>query len=99
MLASVLERKGCQVLEARERAELLGILADGTPQQDRRPPVNIRGVRFLRMPGMTGLTILRWLRRANWRTPFVLMTAFGDPQAVIDALAAGADAAFDTRLH
>jgi DNA-binding response OmpR family regulator len=32
----------------------------------------------VRMPICTGSHILEQLRSANWKTPFILMTAFGD---------------------
>ena len=32
----------------------------------------------IRMPGATGLEMLEELRRENWSTPVILITAFGD---------------------
>jgi CheY-like chemotaxis protein len=34
----------------------------------------------VRMPVMSGLQIVRGIRDANWTTPVILMTAFGDAQ-------------------
>lgn len=46
----------------------------------RRPDVIITDVR---MPGFDGLKILCGIRSAQWETPVILMTAFGD-QSVVD---------------
>lgn len=38
-----------------------------------------------RMPGRTGLDVVRNLRAAHWATPVILMTAFSDPDVVAEA--------------
>ena len=48
-----------------------------------------------RMPGMLGSEVLAGLREANWPTPFVLITAFGDGQTHRRAFDLGARAVFD----
>jgi DNA-binding response OmpR family regulator len=44
----------------------------------------------IRMPVCSGLDILKGLRDAHWRTPVILMTAFGDDQTRQRAEALGA---------
>jgi two-component system nitrogen regulation response regulator GlnG len=49
----------------------------------RRPDVIISDVR---MPGFDGLSLLASIRGASWRTPVILMTAFGADDVVIGAM-------------
>jgi DNA-binding response OmpR family regulator len=42
------------------------------------------------MPIASGLSVLESLRKANWRTPVILMTAFGDDATRARAEALGA---------
>lgn len=44
----------------------------------------------LKMPRMTGLDLLRTLRAQGHKIPFIILTAFGDKQTVIEALKFGA---------
>jgi len=48
-----------------------------------------------RMPGMPGLEFLAVLREAEWPTPFILITGFGDERTHERALQMGASAVFD----
>lgn len=43
-----------------------------------------------RMPGMTGLDVLRAIRLAHWDTPAILMTAFPGPEVLAHAAELGA---------
>jgi DNA-binding response OmpR family regulator len=49
----------------------------------------------VRMPGRDGLAILRGLRHYPWCPPFMLVTAFGDPETHAEARRLGATAVFD----
>ncbi len=53
----------------------------------------------IRMPGASGLDLLAGLRRDDWTTPVVLITAFGDPGGRhAEAYRLGADAVLDKPL-
>lgn len=49
----------------------------------------------VRMPGRSGLDVLAGFRRADWTTPFVLITAFGSEELHERAYVLGASAVFD----
>ena len=75
LIAAALRKDGHEVTAVADGAKLLlEVVA--------RPPE--RGldliVSDLRMPVSSGLQILKGLREAGWKTPFVLLTAFGDDQ-------------------
>lgn len=44
----------------------------------------------VRMPGMSGMDLLRQSRNQNFKMPFVFLTAFAEPEAMNEALALGA---------
>ncbi|MGH7283424.1 MAG: response regulator transcription factor [Polyangiaceae bacterium] len=44
----------------------------------------------IRMPAPSGLEIVQTLREAEWKTPIVIMTAFGDPETRARARSLGA---------
>jgi CheY-like chemotaxis protein len=48
-----------------------------------------------RMPGMLGLEALAHVRQAEWPTPFILITGFGDRETHAEADRLGASAVFD----
>ncbi|MFC1610044.1 response regulator [Myxococcota bacterium] len=49
----------------------------------------------IRMPGYSGLEVLKAFREAHWNTPIILMTAFGDHETHEEARQLGAVATFD----
>ena len=49
----------------------------------------------LRMPGFSGIEVLKAMREMAWNIPFILMTAFGDQELHEEARRLGAFAAFD----
>ena len=69
-LARVLADDGAVVVEARDGAEAAERLADGA--------IFDAIVTDVRMPGKTGLELLRELRAKGVRTPAIVMTGFGD---------------------
>lgn len=93
-LALVLRREGYEVVEAQTGAELLEVLADQLVRPAMRPPLDLV-ISDLRMPFLTGMSILRWLKSAAWATPFILMTAFGSEAVRQRAIEFGAAAVFD----
>jgi CheY-like chemotaxis protein len=56
----------------------------------------------LRLPGCDGFTLVEMVRRTDWSTPVVLMTAFGDREVYREAdrlgVVAVLDKPFDLRL-
>ncbi len=44
----------------------------------------------LKLPGMDGLELLAAMRRQNWYTPVVVMTAFGSVESAVEAMKSGA---------
>jgi len=80
LIATVLRADGYEVIEAEDGPELLDRLAstllDDAPLD---PPDTDVIVTDVRMPGVSGLDVLLGLRRAQWRTPVIVMTAHADP--------------------
>jgi CheY-like chemotaxis protein len=75
-VAATLRGGGYQVTEACDGAELLDLLVDSIDDPLRRPRVVVADVR---MPNLSGLGVLTFLRRTTWSIPFLLMTALTDP--------------------
>jgi CheY-like chemotaxis protein len=92
-VAVALRSLGYDVIEARSGFDLLSTLGkcllDGDVAE--RPDVIISDIR---MPGVTGMSILAGLRQAGWSTAIVLMTAYADSELREEARRWGADAFF-----
>ena len=88
-----LARDGYEVIAAQNGLEMIEeirmLLFRGDPM-----PVDLI-VSDERMPGMPGLEFLSVLREAEWPTPFILITGFGDESTHERALRMGASAVFD----
>jgi CheY-like chemotaxis protein len=94
-IAAVLRRDGYDVVEASDGTELVERLAPML-RQPFDPRVRIALIiSDVRMPGLTGLQVLETLRWAEWSTPIILITAFGDEATHRQARAHGATAVFD----
>jgi DNA-binding NtrC family response regulator len=93
LLSGVLRRDGFEVLEARDGNELLSLIGREIATRGEQGFSLI--VSDIRMPGFTGMTILAGLRRADWPTPVMLITGFGDPNTHREAERLGAAAVFD----
>ncbi|RKH08817.1 response regulator [Corallococcus sp. CA047B] len=93
MLARALGRRGCDVHEVPNGRELLGTLTRGLAGVEGTAPDVI--ITDVRMPGVTGLEALARLRRVDWATPVILITAFGDAATHAEAHRLGAAFVFD----
>ncbi|MBI4821612.1 MAG: response regulator [Deltaproteobacteria bacterium] len=93
-IASALRRDGCQVVEVPNGMEMLDVLASELLFPKGNPPVDLI-ISDLRMPGVTGLSVLSGLQDSGWTTPFILITGFGGPEVESQAIREGAAAVFD----
>jgi CheY-like chemotaxis protein len=82
LVVETLRSDGYNVVEARDGAETLSILADTEGDPSTRPDVVVTDVR---MPKLSGLGVLEELRHAHVSLPVVLMTGF--PPASIEVVA------------
>lgn len=94
LIASVLRRDGYEVVEARDGVEGFGAIEplvfwDATAHG---PDLIISDVR---MPGWSGIDILRIARACKLAAPVILITAFGAPETHAEAHRLGAAAVFD----
>jgi CheY-like chemotaxis protein len=94
MIASALRRDGHFVLESANGAALLLDLGHAFFQDGPDAPNSVI-ISDLRMPARDGLTILRGLRHDPRCPPFILITAFGDPEVHAQARSLGVHAVFD----
>lgn len=90
-LSFALEHEGYEVLEARNGTELAGLL--GSLYLQEQQPVDVI-VSDVRMPGLDILGVLDGFRRW-WKTPWILMTAFGDELFYDEARRVGASFVLD----
>jgi CheY-like chemotaxis protein len=93
-IASALRRDGYDVVDVPNGMEMLDVLASELLYPKGNPPVDLI-ISDLRMPGVTGLSVLAGLRNSDWTTPFILITAFGGPEIEKEAIREGAAAVFD----
>jgi two-component system, response regulator, stage 0 sporulation protein F len=93
LLVDSFARDGYEVIAAQNGLEMIEeirmLLFRGDPL-----PVDLI-VSDERMPGMPGLEFLSVLREAEWPTPFILITGFGDERIHERAMQMGASAVFD----
>lgn len=89
LMSKMLRRDGFDVVEICEGTHLLKVAR-------RLRDCSSIIVSDIRMPGLTGLEVLSRVRDSPQpRTPFILMTAFGDGETHTMALQLGAVAVFD----
>ena len=93
MLSRALGRRGCDVHAVPNGRELLDTLTRGLAGVEGEAPDVI--ITDVRMPGVTGLEALARLRRVDWATPVILITAFGDAATHAEAHRLGAAFVFD----
>jgi CheY-like chemotaxis protein len=94
LIAETLRRSGYEVVEAENGDQLLELLAE-TAGSAETPASFDLVVSDVRMPAFTAMDVLIGARRLLGRTPFVLMTAFGDRGLHEQALRYGARAVLD----
>lgn len=95
LIAATLRGDGYDVLEAGDGTELISRLESlSGAQGPARTAVELI-VSDLRMPGLSGMDVLGAIRDGNWRTPFILITAFGDEDTHREARDLGAAAVLD----
>ena len=94
LLASVLQQEGYEVVEAPDGLSLLATIENTLTVRRERPDAFLV-VADVRMPGLSGLDVLAILRCASWRTPVILITAFGDEATHAEGRELGAVAVFD----
>ena len=94
LLADALRLDGHDVVEARDGTGLLSLVGSTTlPTSAGRPAGVI--VSDIRMPGVTGLEVLRLVRERDPLMPMVLITGFGDAETRAEAHRLGADVVLD----
>lgn len=92
LISWALRRDGYEVIEAEDGKMLVDAIVRGILDHARMPDLIITDVR---MPGATGLEVAARLRRADWRTPIVFITAFGDEEVHAEAARLGAVSCVD----
>lgn len=92
LIISALHREGFHVLAASSGRELLHIFSAAARAI---VPLPRAVVMDIRMPGHSGIELLRALRLAEWTMPVILMTGFGDDQTRKLVLEFGAFALLD----
>jgi two-component system response regulator (stage 0 sporulation protein F) len=93
LVRSALVRDGYEVIEAEDGPSVIHALISGLLAEQARAPDLI--ITDVRMPGFTGLEVLARLRREDWATPVILITAFGDEALHAEAARLGAARVLD----
>jgi CheY-like chemotaxis protein len=91
LLAYALRADGYEVTVAADGVQLLDLMGPTLLGQTDSVPAEIV-ISDLRMPGLTGLSVLGGLRDLDCQLPFILITAFGDPDTHARARRLGATA-------
>jgi DNA-binding response OmpR family regulator len=94
MLAGALRREGYAVREARDGDELLEQVRSSVLQSDGGTTVDLV-ISDVRMPGPSGLDVLRIIRAQDCAVPVILITAFGDADLHRTAQECGATLVLD----
>lgn len=89
LIATSLQSDGYEVIEAKDGAELLDLLAGASSSPMRRPDIIVSDVL---MPCYSGLGVLAALHKSSWKIPVILITARRDEAVVKDAMRLGASA-------
>jgi len=93
VLVAVFRKEGYEVIEAVDGPDLVNHLLSARVEGR---PMNNRDVVLsdMRMPGFSGLQVLASFNHLHWGTPFVLISAFIDPDTEQQARQLGAAAIF-----
>jgi CheY-like chemotaxis protein len=89
LISLSLQNDGYDVIEAKDGAELLDLLAGATTSPMRRPDIIVSDVL---MPCYSGLGVLAALHKSAWKVPVILITARKDESVIADAMRLGASA-------
>jgi DNA-binding response OmpR family regulator len=92
LLADLLRGDGHAVTEVRDGNELAALLVNGSKPWPNDDAVVVSD---LRMPGQSGLSVLRSSRALARRPQFIMMTGFGDEETCAEATSLGAIGVFD----
>jgi len=90
LIAELFRQEGYAVTEAPDGAALLELLEDPL-----HPQIPALIVTDLWMPGCSGLEVLARLRRFDWSTRVIVITAFADETAHLEARRLGAALVLD----
>ena len=80
-VVETLRRQGVAVIEASDGGEAKRLLQE---------QVFAAGIIDLRMPGMDGLELLRWINAEGPRLPVIMISAFGEVRDAVEAMKLGA---------
>lgn len=94
LIASTLKKEGYEVVEVSDGNQLLSMIGSQILNPRNHPPADLV-ISDVRMPGHNGLEVLAGLRHADWSTPVILITAFGDDETHAEARRLGAAAIID----
>jgi CheY-like chemotaxis protein len=89
LISMSLQNDGYDVIEAKDGAELLELLAGASSSPMRRPDIIVSDVL---MPCYSGLGVLAALHKSSWNIPVILITARRDESVIRDAMRLGASA-------
>jgi DNA-binding response OmpR family regulator len=89
MLCRLLRKEGYEVVEARDGLQLIELVQSSVLRSEGQASVELI-IADVRMPGATGLRALAELRRHDWNTPVVLISAFADAETRAEAARLGA---------
>lgn len=89
LISMSLQNDGYDVIEAKDGAELLDLLAGASASPMRRPDIIVSDVL---MPCYSGLGVLAALHKSSWNIPVILITARRDESVIRDAMRLGASA-------
>lgn len=94
LIATMLRREGYAVTEAIDGGALFDVLIE-TLDNKINPQIPELIVTDIWMPGCSGLEVLSRLRRFDWSTRVIVITAFGDQTAHTEARRLGAALVLD----
>ena len=94
LIAGSLREDGFEVVEVADGNALVDRLADAMAADGSLDGFDLV-VSDIRMPGFSALEVMTGMRRMLFRTPIVLITAFGDPKTHERARRLGAARVFD----